>query len=381
MADTTVTGAVTSSIRPQARPTVVSGIGAKTPAKQEEKAEMSFMDRITNLFTGFGGKDPKEKPASVNTYNAKISVYQDMEDEARTSAELARQDRQGLGITRSLTGQEWTQTFGKEKALEPNVTAPFWHQGQEHPEVLTPAPVEAAAIPAQTMGEGLMARQSVRRPTSEPAEPVTEMQVYLDKFIPEIEILEGLEGDTVLGDLEPTYSYGITERKARQYRLSPDQFDTMEDFARAFAIKYREEKTKAYPDIFTTTLDFNVERGLQSFLWNAGSFYPGQLAALQSGNLTSYIDASKDIINAKDTDTTNNESRPMSGLSRRRAEEANLIGKGIAGYIPIASVETVLERGLPVFIWRDVNGNELNRFASSRPLHSDSRVGTLEVRL
>ena len=162
MADNTVTGAVTSSIRPQARPTAVSGIGAKTPAKQEEKAEMSFMDRITNLFTSFGGKDPKEKPASVNTYNAKISVYQDMEDEARTSAELARQDRQGLGITRSLTGQEWTQTFGKEKALEPNVTAPFWHQGQEHPEVLTPAPVEAAAIPAQTTGEGLMARSTSR---------------------------------------------------------------------------------------------------------------------------------------------------------------------------------------------------------------------------
>ena len=162
MADNTVTGAVTSSIRPQARPTAVSGIGAKTPARQEEKAELSFMDRITNLFTGFGGKDPNEKPASVNTHNVKLSVYQDMEDEARRSAELARQDRQGLGITRSLTGEEWAQTFGKEKALEPNVTPPFWYQGQEHPEALTPAPVEAAAIPAQTTGEGLMARSTSR---------------------------------------------------------------------------------------------------------------------------------------------------------------------------------------------------------------------------
>lgn len=182
MADNTVTGAVTSSIRPQARPTAVSGIGAKTPARQEEKAEMSFMDRITNLFTGFGGKDPNEKPASVNTYNAKISVYQDMEDEARTSAELARQDRQGLGITRSLTGQEWAQTFGKEKALEPNITPPFWYQGQEHPEALTPAPVEVAAIPAQTMSEGLMARSgNIRNEPPEPTLP-TPTPVIFDMF-------------------------------------------------------------------------------------------------------------------------------------------------------------------------------------------------------
>ena len=186
MADNTVTGAVTSSIRPQARPKAVSGIGAKAPARQEEKAELSFMDKIANLFTSFGGKDPKEKPASVNTYNAKISVYQDMEDEARRSAELARQDRQGLGITRSLTGQEWAQKFGKEKAIEPNVTSPFWHQGQEHPEVLTPAPVEAAAIPvpveaaaipAQTTGEGLMARSGNIR--NEPPEPTVNSEVFL----------------------------------------------------------------------------------------------------------------------------------------------------------------------------------------------------------
>ena len=163
MADNTVTGAVTSSIRPQARPKAVSGIGAKAPARQEEKAELSFMDRITNLFTGFGGKDPKEKPASVNTYNAKISVYQDMEDEARRSAELHRQDRQGMGITQSLTPEQWAQRYSKEKGVTPNTTPPFWYQGQEHPEALTPAPVEAAAIPAQTTGEGLMARSGTAR--------------------------------------------------------------------------------------------------------------------------------------------------------------------------------------------------------------------------
>ena len=160
MADNTVTGAVTSSIRPQARPTAVSGIGAKTPARQEEKAELSFMDRITNLFTGFGGKDPKEKPASVNTHNAKISVYQDMEDEARRSAELHRQDREGMGIARSLTPEQWAQRYSKEKGVTPNTTPPFWHQKQEHSEALAVIPVAETPIPTQSRGAGLMSPPS-----------------------------------------------------------------------------------------------------------------------------------------------------------------------------------------------------------------------------
>ena len=154
MADNTVTGAVTSSIRPQARPTAVSGIGAKTPARQEEKAELSFMDRITNLFTGFGGKDPKEKPASVNTHNAKISVYQDMEDEARRSAELHRQDREGMGITQSLTPEQWAQRYSKEKGVMPS----FGESHIVYPEKLKVPPVEVETLPAPTTSEGLMAR-------------------------------------------------------------------------------------------------------------------------------------------------------------------------------------------------------------------------------
>ena len=160
MADNTVTGAVTSSIRPQARPKAVSGIGAKAPARQEEKAELSFMDRITNLFTGFGGKDPKEKPASVNTHNVKLSVYQDMEDEARRSAELHRQDREGMGITQSLTPEQWAQRYSKEKGVMPNTTPPFWHQKQEHSEALAVIPVAETPIPTQSRGAGLMSPPS-----------------------------------------------------------------------------------------------------------------------------------------------------------------------------------------------------------------------------
>jgi hypothetical protein len=154
MADNTVTGAVTSSLRPQARPTAVSGIGAKTPAKQEEKAEMSFKDWAASLFPIFGGKDPNEKPASVNTHNVKISVYKDMEDEARRSAELLRQDRQGLGITQSLTGQEWAQRYSGEKGVTPSVVEPQ----REYRAEIKPAPTSSTST-------GLMARSDINSAT------------------------------------------------------------------------------------------------------------------------------------------------------------------------------------------------------------------------
>jgi GH24 family phage-related lysozyme (muramidase) len=206
-----------------------------------------------------------------------------------------------------------------------------------------------------------------------------EMDAYLDEFIPEMAQLEGMGGDVVLGDLEPTYSYGITEQKANEYDMRPDQFATMEEFARAFAARYRQEKEDMYPDVFTSDLDKEVERGLQSYLWNRGSFYPGQLRALRAGNLNGFINELKDVISAADRDTPNNQSRPMSGLSKRRAAEANLVGRGIEGYVPIATVETTGTQQRPIFIWRDIQGNELNRYAPQKALHSQSTMGEVEV--
>lgn len=205
-----------------------------------------------------------------------------------------------------------------------------------------------------------------------------EMDAYLDEFIPEMAELEGMGGDVVLGDMEPTYSFGITQAKANEYGMQPQDYNTMEEFARAFATRYRNEKKEAYPEIFTSDLDKEVERGLQSYLWNRGSFYRNQLRELREGDFNGFIDELKDVVNAADRENPG-PSRPMSGLSKRRAAEANLIGRGIEGYTPIAEVETTGTLQNPIFIWRDAQGNELNRFTSSKPLHSMSTFGTIEV--
>lgn len=208
-----------------------------------------------------------------------------------------------------------------------------------------------------------------------------EMDSFLDDFIPEMAELEGMGGDVVLGDLEPTYSYGITEEKANEYGMQPEDYENMEDFARAFAARYRKEKEEMYPDIFTNDLNKDIERGLQSYLWNRGSFYPGQLRELNNGNYNGFIDELKDVVNARDRGVNGNPSRPMSGLSKRRAAEANLVGRGIEGYVPIATVETAGTRQSPVFIWKDAQGNEQNSFTSTRPLHSSSELGEIRVPL
>tara|TARA_A200000159_G_C7329699_1_gene342433 strand:- start:487 stop:1728 length:1242 start_codon:yes stop_codon:yes gene_type:complete len=206
-----------------------------------------------------------------------------------------------------------------------------------------------------------------------------EMDAYLDTFIPEILEVEGLGGDTVLGDLEPTYDYGITVARANKYNMIPEDYDNMEDFARAFATEYRKDMEGLYPDVFTTDLDKNVELGLQSFLWNTGKFYTNQLRELRSNNLEGFIDEMKDTISAADP-AAGNEERVMSGLSKRRAIEANIIGRAIRGYVPIATVETAGTRQTPIFIWKDAQGNELNRFEpTTRSLHSDNSLGELAV--
>jgi len=151
-----------TSIRPVARTDspAKKGVGDGIGARQEQKAEeLGFFDKVSNLFTILGGKALQQgKPAKQDNRTLHMEVYKemDMQDEARRSAELLRQDRQGAGITRSLTQEEWAQRYSNEKAITPNTTAPFWHQGKEHNEALDVAPVEITAEPTQSAPAGLM---------------------------------------------------------------------------------------------------------------------------------------------------------------------------------------------------------------------------------
>ena len=167
-----------TSIRPVARTDspAKKGVGDGIGARQEQKAEeeLGFFDRVSNFFTTFGGMALQQgKPEKPDNRTLHMKVYEemDMEDEARRSAELARQDKQGAGITKSLTSEEWAQMFSNEKAITPSTTPPFWHQGEEHNEALDVTPVEVTAVSTQqTTGQGLMARD--RNEPSEPTLPV-----------------------------------------------------------------------------------------------------------------------------------------------------------------------------------------------------------------
>lgn len=350
-----------------------AGIGTK-PGKQEQDEEGMFTSFFRGLF------DRSEQRA------------QEIAKEARDSALAARLTRELSGITRSLTEEDIAvrsasrdPSYGNQLPEETTlVDVTDTDMGKltnvkplyELAEAVDPGTIDTSELP----GKGLMSpRLDGKDGDLAESYDAMEMDAYLDEFIPEMAQLEGMGGDVVLGDLEPTYSYGITEQKANEYDMRPDQFATMEEFARAFAARYRQEKEDMYPDVFTSDLDKEVERGLQSYLWNRGSFYPGQLRALRAGNLNGFINELKDVISAADRDAPNNQSRPMSGLSKRRAAEANLVGRGIEGYVPIATVETAGTQQRPIFIWRDIQGNELNRYAPQKALHSQSTMGEVEV--
>jgi len=365
--------------------------------------------------------------AELQKYKPLIDMADDVMNENITVEELGDMDRedqeaflraigvQGLGPAKresSFIGGDFDVATTEEEFVRDllnqglsKTDASYWdrlgdfrRQKEEAEDVVDLSPPEAAdqeLIPTTTAKpdvapdidttppkrKGLMSRRLDSK-DGDLAESYTEMEMdsYLDDFIPEMEALEGLGGDTVLQDLEPTYSYGITEGKANEYGLEPSQFDTMEDFARAFAARYRKEKEEAYPEIFTEELDKNVELGLQSYLWNAGQFYTGQLRALREGDTLGFIEQMKDVVNTRDR-ANNNQRRSMSGLSKRRAAEANIIGRSIEGYVPIATVETVGTRENPIFIWKDAQGNELYREVARRPLHSMSSLGSIAVPL
>ena len=333
------------------------GVMARTQSKVSKALEDTAQDALASIQSLVG-----------KTMEARTDKDVSMEELAKQSAEENAKYRESMGITQSLTSSGGMLSTKDEQESAP-VTAE------------TEDAVEAAVAEAVgTQGLGIMSRKMDGKDGNlAESYDELEMDAYLDEFIPEMAALEGMGGDVVLGDLEPTYSYGITEAKATEYGMQPEDYDNMEDFARAFAARYRKEKQEMYPEIFTADLDKDVEKGLQSYLWNRGSFYPGQLGALSDGNLNGFIDELKDVVNAADTTTARNQSRPMAGLSKRRAAEANLVGRGIEGYVPVATVETTGTQQNPIFIWKDARGNEVNRFAATKPLHSMSTMGEVAV--
>jgi len=179
------------------------------------------------------------------------------------------------------------------------------------------------------------------------------------KLVDDLRILEGLEGDTLTGI--PTYSYGITEEKANEYGLKPSQFNTMEEFALAFSDKYVKEKKAANKEIFST-VDEKHHIALMSYLWNTGAFGPRQKEALKQNDMNEFISELRDAIHTQ--------GKSSSGLSMRRAKEANMIGENLDDWTPIHKVVVSGTRANPTFEWQTEAGEVVETYTSDRSLHS-----------
>jgi len=179
------------------------------------------------------------------------------------------------------------------------------------------------------------------------------------KLVDDLRVLEGLDGDTLTGI--PTYSYGITEEKANEYGLKPSQFNTMKEFALAFSDKYVKEKKAANKEIFST-VDEKHHLSLMSYLWNTGAFGPRQKEALKQNDMNEFISEMRDAIHTQ--------GKSSSGLSMRRAKEANMIGENLDDWTPIHKVVVSGTRASPTFEWQTESGEIVETYTSDRSLHS-----------
>lgn len=251
--------------------------------------------------------------------------------------------REREGITRTPS-REGLTIIG-ERPMTDEELAPF-----------TDTPIEVEELPS---GSGLMTRPDA-----------TESVDITSDFVDEMERLEGLGGDTLLGNRKPTYSYGITEEKANEYGMKPEDYGSMREFAEAFAGRYMAEKEEMYSDIFAGKSD-KEKIALHSYLYNAGKFYNGQLEALENNDMQGFIHELRDVVKS--------EGKAVTGLSKRRAEEANMLGESIEGWKRITEVRVRGTREKPVFDWVTEDGTVVESYESNVPLHSGSSMKTIKV--
>tara|TARA_Y100001972_G_scaffold120529_1_gene163238 strand:- start:95 stop:1609 length:1515 start_codon:yes stop_codon:yes gene_type:complete len=181
---------------------------------------------------------------------------------------------------------------------------------------------------------------------------------FNDELLDELVDLEGRGGDFLSST--PTYDLGITESKANEYNLDPDDYTTFGDFAKDFTKKYVDEKYIDNKDIFKT-VDKENHTALMSYLWNAGSFGPRQTTALEDNDMREFVAEMKDAIGS--------EGFSSSGLSARRAKEANMIGENLDDWNPIVKVVITGTRANPTYTWQDAAGNTVEEYTTTRPLH------------
>ena len=181
---------------------------------------------------------------------------------------------------------------------------------------------------------------------------------FNDELLDDLVDLEGRGGDFLSST--PTYDLGITESKANEYNLDPNDYTTFGKFAKDFTKQYVDEKYLENKDIFKT-VDKENHTALMSYLWNVGSFGTNQTTALEDNDMREFVAEMKDAVGS--------EGFSSSGLSARRAKEANMIGENLDDWNPIVKVVITGTRANPTFTWEDADGNTVEEYTTTRSLH------------
>jgi len=197
--------------------------------------------------------------------------------------------------------------------------------------------------------------------------------VFINKFVNLMGEFENTEDHTDSLGIR-TLGYGVLPATARRYGFNPndDKYSNRKILAKNVYTKMYEDAKKTYPAVFKGLTE-DQETGVLSLYINAGKLYGGVIRALSKDNkdFESAKESIASVVLGSPRDANGNRQKDANGdtiytaskgLSARRAKEYNLLMRNQEGFNPVKTISVEGTREAPVFVWKDKDGNEINRF-------------------
>lgn len=395
-----------------------TGVMAPSKAKAKEVPEVSPFEKLkTDFAKAVQGSyaDPEElrriysERRKADPVPTREMTLADWDAAAKRSADEVAQAREMAGITRSRT----TDYAGNPPA-DPNwinrqaivrddmggvaikQPEPVSIIGEQPPKVrpvgredmlegaglASPmgGPNRGSVRPAEeeeaTTGEGLMSRGPAKRAKAKSTN--IQPSVFTEEFV---ELMAESEGTTdhTASEGQFTYAYGILPATAKSLGVDPDDYSTRKEFATAVYGKMYSGAKESYPEVFKG-LDKESTKGVLSLYINLGGL-PSSVEDALSGeekDISAAADSLKNVVHFTVRKGTDKGTKYASkGLSKRRAEEFNILMRGQESFKPVTTVAVEGTKDKPVFVWQDEDGQEVKRFASSRKLSPDNSMKSI----
>jgi|TARA_R100000482_G_scaffold27691_1_gene8606 hypothetical protein len=199
---------------------------------------------------------------------------------------------------------------------------------------------------------------------------------FIDSFVDKMGTSEGTTDHTDQLGIS-TLGYGVLPATAERFgfNVSSSEYADRKVLAKAVYSRMYDEATGQYPDVFNNLSDIE-KSGVLSLYINLGNLPDGVVNALSQD--TPDFDAAKTSLASVvlNSPRDNNEERLRNeegktiftsnkGLSKRRAQEYNLLMEGREGFSPVTTVEVEGTREQPTFVWKDSSDNEVHRYTPS----------------